>query len=320
MTSTLEKFLNLLKQKTPEGVNPVDMLINIIPMSKEAAYRRLRGQIDFTFEDIVKIAQKLDISLDSLIKTNNEKNAYQVNVTSIGNGDSFMDDYIKWGENALDSLKKLRTNPNHYSLSIKNHVSILYLYKYKMISKLRLYKWMYQRNSNVKTIKLSEFIVAPRALTIEKMIWKELRQTRIFFIYSQELVKSLVDNINYFRNLNLLSKEECNQMIQETFMLLEDMEHDAILGKNQEMPCTIHVSNIKFDNDFTLWNSDNISIITFRPFGVNHYSINDPRVIFEMENWVKMLLKTSTLISFSGEKKRIEFFQHQRNLLEILLK
>lgn len=320
MTSTLEKFLILLKQKTPEGINPVDMLINIIPMSKEAAYRRLRGQIDFTFEEIVKIARELDISLDNLINAGNDKHAYQVNVACIGNGGSFMDDYIKWGENALNSLKKLRAKPNHYSLSINNNVPILYLYKYKMISKLRLYKWMYQRNPSVKTIKLSDFSVAPRALSIEKMIWKELQQTRIFFIYCQELVKSLVDDINYFRNLNLLSKEECNQMIQEVFMLLEDMEHDAIIGKNQEMLCTIHVSNIKFDNDFILWHSDNLSRITFRLFGVNHYSIDDPRIILEMENWVKMLLKTSTLISFSGEKKRMQFFQHQRNLLELLLK
>lgn len=315
MTPTIEKILSVLKQKTPEGVNPVDLLTSIIPMSKEAAYRRLRGQIEFSFDEVVKIAQELNISLDGITKTKNKNESFLVNVTYIGDENSFMEDYVKWGERTLRAMRELRACPNHTSLSINNNISVLYLFRYELISKLRTYKWMYQRNPNARTIKMLEFTIPSKAVALEKLMVKELQQTHIVFIYSQELIKSLVNDILYFRNLSLLSEGEYNQMIDEAFLLLDDMEHDAILGKNQEMPCSIHVSNIEFDNDFVLWESDTLSKITFRLFGVNHYSIDDQRVILEMRNWVNMLLKSSTLISFSGEKKRMEFFQHQRKLL-----
>ncbi len=316
MKSTIDEFIKILKQKTPEEMNAVDMLTSIVPMSKEAAYRRLRGEIDFTVTEILKIAQKLNISLDNLIKPDKYW-CYNVKTIPIKE-ESFMENYIDWAQNTLNSMRELRSRPEHYSISLNNNISLLYLFNYKMLSKLRLYKWMYQRNVHSKPPKISEFHIPPEIIAIEKMILKELHQTHISFIYAQEFIKSLTDDIDYFRHLDLISKEEVDQMKQESFSLLKDMENDAIQGKNQQMPCTIHVTNLKFDGDFVYWHNDVISKITFRLFGINHYSVDDAEAVNEMKNWINMLFKCSTLISFSGEKKRMEFFKCQRNILEQL--
>ncbi len=316
MTTFSEEFIKILKQKTPEGMHAVDILTNTIPMSKEAAYRRLRGEIDFSFQETMKIAQKLNISLDSLIKEEDDK-IYKVKVTRIKE-ESFIEDYIKWQETTLKSMKKLRTGKEHYIISLNNNISILYLYNYEMISKLRMYKWRYQRNIISKPVSMSEFSIPSKIVSLEKLMLKELHQTNIYFIYDWDLIKSLVADINYFRYLNLISEQEVLQMKQEAFSLLNDMEYDAISGKNKEMPCTIYVTHVRFDSDFILWSSNDYSKITFRLFGINHYSIDNPESIDEMKNWINMLLKSSTLISFSGEKKRMEFFQHQREILSTL--
>ncbi len=314
MKSFLEGFLSVLRQKTPEGINTVDMLIAITPMSREAAYRRLRGEIEFSFGEIIRIAQKLDISLDGLVRAKDNQ-SYRVKVSYIREN-SFMEDFIKWQEMAYTLMKDLRMRPEHYALSVNNHIPILYLFKYDLISKLRMYKWMYQRSNLHKPMKFSEFALEPKAIHLQQMMWKELCQTRIHFIYGQELMKSLVNDINYFRHLNLVNDDEVSIMKEESFSVLKDMEHDAILGKNNQMPCTIHETNVNIGNDFIFWNNDIFSKVTFRLFGVNFFTIDDPEAINEMKNWTNMLLKSSTQISFSGEKRRMEFFQQQRKMLE----
>ncbi len=317
MTSGFKEFIEILRRRTPEGINTVDMLTEIIPMSKEAAYRRLRGEIDFSFEEIMKISKKMDISLDSLNKYEN-KRFYKAKILSYIREESFMEDYILRLETVLEEIMLLKKSPDHYILSVNNNISVLYLYKYRLVSKLRVYKWMYQRNTKHKSIPMSEFVISPKAIHLEKMILKEFQQTRFYFIYGQELIKSLINDINYFHHLNLISEEEVKQMKEEASVILSDMEHDAILGKNEEISCTIHVTNVNFDTDFIMWESNKISKITFRLFGVNFFVIDDPDAIREMKNWTNMLLKSSTQISFSGEKKRMEFFQNQRKELDRL--
>lgn len=313
----MDEFIRILKQKTPEGVNTVNLLIDIFPMSKEAAYRRLRGQIDFTFEEVLKIARKLNISLDALIKPEDNQ-MYKVKVVHISE-DSFMDDYIRWETESLRAMKELRSFPEHYAFTVNSNISLLYLFNYEMLSKLRIYKWMYQCNSCSRLIKMSELIVSPKVIALEKMMLNELRHTRLYFIYSQELIRSLVIDINYFRHLDLISGEEAARLKQEAFSLLDDMERDAILGKNFDMPCTIYVTSVDFGNDIVLWNCSRFAKITFRLFGINHYSIDHPDAIREMKTWTDMLIKSSALISFSGEKERVDFFRRQRKILESLL-
>lgn len=316
MKSTFEAFIQNIKQKTPEGTNTVDMLTEIIPMSKEAAYRRLRGQIDFSFSEIMKIAQKLNISLDDLFKTTSNQ-FFKVNVINIKEN-SFMEDLIQWQELTLLLMRELRSRPDHYAFSINNNISVLYLFKYDLISKFRLYKWYYQKCSLAKVIKMSELELPKKVISLQKMMLNELYTTRIHFIYSYELMESLVNDIIYFYHLELISKEEVDQIREEALSILVDMEQDATSGKNHEIPCTIHVTSINFENDFILWHNEKLSKVTFRPFGVNFFSIENPEVITEMKSWTDMLLKSSTLISFCGEKKRKDFFQDQRDILKRL--
>jgi hypothetical protein len=44
----------------PKNIKPIEYLIKILDISKESAYRRLRGEIPFTFEEMSKLSLDLD--------------------------------------------------------------------------------------------------------------------------------------------------------------------------------------------------------------------------------------------------------------------
>ena len=65
MTDKLNSgLIESMKEKIPEGANLANLLMDILYIGKEAVYRRLRGEVPFTFTEAAVISQKLGVSLD----------------------------------------------------------------------------------------------------------------------------------------------------------------------------------------------------------------------------------------------------------------
>ena len=63
------------ERKDSGGANLANLLMDILYIGKEAVYRRLRGEVPFTFTEAAVISQKLGVSLDQLIGANFGGNA-----------------------------------------------------------------------------------------------------------------------------------------------------------------------------------------------------------------------------------------------------
>ena len=64
-----DNLLNAIKEEFPQKTNLVNALVDLLCIEKEAVYRRLRGEVAFTFAEIVTIANAFGISLDNLVGT-----------------------------------------------------------------------------------------------------------------------------------------------------------------------------------------------------------------------------------------------------------
>ncbi len=47
--------------------------MNVLSLGKGAAYRRLSGEVPFSFEDVARISRKFGISLDKIVGESNSK-------------------------------------------------------------------------------------------------------------------------------------------------------------------------------------------------------------------------------------------------------
>lgn len=64
-----DNLLNAIKEEFPQKTNLVNALVDLLCIEKETVYRRLRGEVAFTFAEIVTIANAFGISLDNLVGT-----------------------------------------------------------------------------------------------------------------------------------------------------------------------------------------------------------------------------------------------------------
>ena len=60
-------LIEAMKDKLPVKGKLADMLMDTLYIGKEAVYRRLRGEVPFTFKEAALVSRKLGISLDTII-------------------------------------------------------------------------------------------------------------------------------------------------------------------------------------------------------------------------------------------------------------
>ena len=60
-------LIRAMKDKMPGGNNLASALTEILCIGKEAVYRRLRGEVAFTFNEAAVISRELGISLDKIV-------------------------------------------------------------------------------------------------------------------------------------------------------------------------------------------------------------------------------------------------------------
>ena len=63
----VKELINEMKERIPPGHNLANYLTDTLYMGKEAVYRRLRGEVAFTFDEIAVISHNLGISIDQII-------------------------------------------------------------------------------------------------------------------------------------------------------------------------------------------------------------------------------------------------------------
>src|SRR5215467_4912156 len=84
-----------IKAKIPANLSLVDEIADVLDISNDSAYRRIRGEKEISFEEIQKLSNKFKISIDEVLNLKNNSMLFSGNLIQ---PDSF--DFFKY----LDDL------------------------------------------------------------------------------------------------------------------------------------------------------------------------------------------------------------------------
>ena len=59
-------FINRFKEVLPSGVGLAEEMADLLKVSTDSAYRRIRGETELTIEEVYKISKKYALSIDDV--------------------------------------------------------------------------------------------------------------------------------------------------------------------------------------------------------------------------------------------------------------
>jgi len=312
-------LLESLSQLIPQKSQQVEVLMQMLSLEKEAVYRRINGKVAFSFSEVAVICQNLGISVDNIIDFEFDKSRpLHIKLTEYVNPTSM--DYAMLDEfvSLLRSLKDLPDTEGGEATTLIPQP--LYL-MYENISKFYLFKWKYLYDNTSDLTPLREIIVTERLRNIQienVSVAKYMGSTT--YILDNLIFQYLVNDIKYFRMVNLITKEEAELIKQDIFQILDDMENFAKEGffKETGTKIDIYISSMNLSTSFCYIQAPHINLTLIKSFILNGIASLDMKTFLEMKTWMQSLKKQSLLITRSGLRERILFFKEQREIVSTI--
>lgn len=310
-------LVNAVKEKLPSKDNLANALMDILYIGKEAIYRRLRGEVPFTLTEAAVISRKLGISLDKMIGVSFRDNAvFDMNIVS---SDKPFEAYYSILEKQVDLFRSVKEDETSEIGTSSNIIPQTLSLKYNMLSKFRLFKWMYQ-NENIKCKHFEEMEI-PQKMVEKQKEYSDLVSHihSVDYIWDNMIFSHLVNDIQYFCSIHLITDEDKDMLKEELFLLIDEMEELSARGKSKAgNDVKIYISNINFEATYSYLDTSSTQLSLIRIYSINSITTQDQEMFRGLKEWIQSLKKFSTLISESGEMQRIQFFKQQREIVSIL--
>lgn len=313
------ELVNALRRRTPANESLVNLLTDIIPISRESAYRRLRGEIPFTLEEAACICKTLNISIDLLIGIEPSNiHAFHLNAIFLKNP---VEEYSKMLLNIINGVKSLiAVDPQSISYRACRTLPHEFLYQYRFLSKIYLYVLLHQLHHSFDPDELLEMPIPDDLYPLQKETFNVMQDVDSVLILDRSVFIDYIEIVKYFKELEMFSREEVYQIKSELNMLVDDMEQCATKGSSQSgKRLDVYLCGISFDCSYMYMRGAGYEVSALEVFCIDYLTCEDKSVIEIQKLWIRSLIRFSTLISVSGESERKEFFNKQREYIDSML-
>lgn len=311
-----EKLITAIKSSLPEGENMAQVLMDILLIGRESVYRRLRGEVYFTFEEISKISKELEFSIDSVVGINNSERAiFDFNLL---NPQSKMEDYSAKLESYIRLYRQMKKHENSRARYALNNLPYTFYLSYFNIARFKYYKWLYQANTAMPHLSFSELQIPSNIMDLQKSFVAETRYIkRTLVILDRNVFSSMVYDIEYFYKLNIITMSDVEMLKEELLEMLDDLEGQAISGLYKTgTEVQMYLSNVDIEATYCHYEYGDHQYSHLRLYSINGIDSQVPKVCTRQKEWIDSLKRYSTLITQSGEMQRVNYFNRQRDLIK----
>lgn len=312
-----EIFIKKLRETVPPNVSLSEELADLLNISSDSAYRRLRNETEFTLKEVHAIARHFNISIDSLFAFKNDF----VTCNYIKLTDS-AENFEKYLASLAGQLKMLKQLPNRKIIYAAEEVPIFHSLGTDPLRAFKLFYW--QRSvlnvPEYQNKKYAQDIVPKKQMEIAGEIHETYKHVPSVEIWTDNTILTTVKQVEFYFESGAFSKKEdallvlehldkmvdsLNEYSEKQGKLRDGQENyklynsDLVIGTN-----CIHIRTDQFTSSYISFNTLNSLTTTNQVF------------CEEIEHWMKNLMKKSTLISGSAEKQRFRFFNNMHRHIE----
>ena len=319
------KLLNIVRNLVSRNVSFVDELSDLLGISNDSVYRRLRGETSLTIDEVSKICSTYRISFDNFI--NNSQSSVTFDYNNLFNSEEGFEIYLN---SILQDIKRIIAAKNKNIIYAAKDLPIFFNFRFDELSRFKLFYWL-RSVLNVQSLQGKKFhkdLVSENLLSVGREIYDTYSKIPSSEVWCEGTLVSLFKQIEFYWDSGFFaSKEDAIELCEIVKLQFDIIQRQAETGSkviSDKVP-------FEFENNFKLYSSEveigNNCILAkiecnFLVF-VTHNTFNKLITTHrgfceETEQWMQNLMKKSTLISGVSEKYRYQFFKKAYDQLELL--
>jgi hypothetical protein len=314
-TNLNQKLITAVLNNIPKNVKPVSFLMESLQLSRESAYRRLRGEIPFAMDEISILSATLAFSIDEIVGNIKKYRAFFNFNPEVEDSEKM---FLAMMKSCCENTENMVKADIAESIIALNCLPPIFRVFFDNIFKFTFYKWLLQDSIVSSQKNFSEIIIPPETAILQKKIQNHLNIINdSILILDPNIFGSLIKDIQYFFQRKLLNTKELEILREEIFALIDFFEKIAktgILGYSAKIQ--LYLSPLYINANIGHFRFDDTIGSLFWVHTANPIVIYNPEICSMYKRWLNSLKRQSALISQSNEMLQTDFFDQQRKLVK----
>ena len=313
-----EVIVNTVLKNIPKNIKPVIYLMELLDISRESVYRRLRKDIPFSVDELTKLALTLNISLDEIIGGNKkERILLDLGLRKPGNSlDSFSEMLYIYSF----YINNLIPAKNSNMFMALNSIFPLYTVYFPNLFKFQYFKWLVENQEDSKN-NFSSLTLPQELCVLQQKVAEEIKIIcNSTLILTPNICLSTIKDIQYYYQRKLLNREDLESLKTDLLDFVNAAENVAKTGRYEggNSQIDIYIS-IPYINSNTVYiEHGDVSEVHYWIYPYSPIIVRNSIISNIHKQWFVSMKKSSTLITQSNEILQVDFFDSQRKLINKL--
>lgn len=315
--SAQAKLMQRLKEALPSNISLVDELADLLQVSNDSAYRRLRGETALSIEEIAAICKHFNLSFDAFLNSNdNSLVTFSYHHLS-GHANSYRDYLL----NINNDLEKLIQFDDRQIIYAAEDIPVFHHFYHPELTAFKIFYWN-KSILNAKGFEDKKFdknLIDDELIRISMEIYDRYSKIPSIEIWSDDTANSAIKQIEFYWDAGifktsgdaLLILEQVSQMLERIRKQAEmNVKIDrADKAGSPENNYSLYHSDVMIGNNCILA-SAGITQTTYLSYHTfNSMKTTNANYCSETDFWLKNLIRKSNLISGVAEKQRYRYFK-----------
>jgi BetR domain len=319
------QFFNYLKSILPRHVSLVDALTDILNLSQDSVYRRIRGETPLPLEELKLLCEKYHISLDQVLHLRNNTIVFQD--ASMDNEENDFGTYLN---GLIEQLKYLNGFGKKEMFYLCKDLPIFCFFHFRELASFKIFFWVksifnhpdYSRKSfSIAAYPYDEYFVLGQHII---KLYNEMPSVEIVNL---ESITSTIRQIEFYRDAGVFeSKADLISVVNSLDLLLQHMEKQAEHGQKfvygageagYKSSLKFYINDVILGNNSILFEVDGKRVSFINHIVLHYLMTTDDRFCNRAFQNFRTLLARSTMISQTGEKERTRFFKTLRERVRL---
>lgn len=319
-TNAQQLFFQHIKTMLPPHISIADDVAELLNISNDSAYRRIRGDKPISFEELQKLCVHYRVSLDQFLNLQSDTFIFSGKINR-DEGFTFED----WLEEVLKQYTIISTFEKKHIYFLLKDLPFNLHFLIPELSAFKCFVWMkfFSDYDQVKEMKFSfNYPGFEKHNAIGLNIVDVYNTIPTTELWNTEAINTTVRQIEYYyESGNVISREQALILFDKVEELINHIEKEAELG----FKCKMGMQPVKALAEYRLFNNemrlgDNSLLaemgdikVAFVNHSYMHFiGTRDAAFSNAMFKNLNNQINKATLISTSGERERVKFFNSMR--------
>jgi transcriptional regulator with XRE-family HTH domain len=307
-------FLDQIRSRIPENISFVDKLAELLTISRDSAYRRIRGETVLSLEEVKKLCDKFGVSLDALLSPSTSTSLFHHRALSSG--------YTleQWLNSVGGNLEYVNGFNQKEMIFAARDMPIFHHFRLPELSAFKMFFWLKTviKDPNYINQSFQQDAIPKEILQAAHKLWKLYATVPSVEIWSDEAINETINQIEFYSECRFFAnKKEAAKLCDRLVELIHLIKNEAADGKKTSGEAFRLFENEILIADNTVFaRMDNMRIVYINYNTLNLLTTHQESFCDRTEKYLDNLTKNSTLISTSAEKERNKFFNKMKERIE----